>query len=243
MIEINLLPQEFRRVERTPLPRFIIIIVGVILIVGGGLFLVNKRLDVRRANIAVKDNKENLASYKKSVDEYNKLVAEIKEIEIRTEAISSIWQSRLFLAVKLDELADLIPRYVGLSELKFDEAAGKARARQAASGGTLSMSCILASDNEKRLASFRRILTGEIPPEDRDVSKDTGRTFFSDFVGEIEDSGWKKTETKEYLEKEYLEFDLDLTLKARGAEAQPKTAAPKLAASAIAAPKEGSAQK
>jgi Tfp pilus assembly protein PilN len=218
MIEVNLLPEEYRRAERTPLPRFIVILVGVALVASLGLFLTKKYLDVKEARNDKAAKEKALQGYQDDIAQYNELVAKINEIKVRTTAIEAIWQSRLYWAVKLDQLADLVPNYVGLTGLKLEEPRGIVRGRGEAGGGNLFMSCISASENERRLANFRRVLKGEIQPFSPDVPKDMGETFFLDFTGEIEDYGYKVTEAEDYEEKEYIEFNLELTLKARGHE-------------------------
>ena len=220
MIEVNLLPQEYRRPERTPLPRFIVILIGVALVASLGSFLTKKLIDVRNEKNTQQELEQRLGLLKKQfVDRYDQLVAQKQEIEIRISAIETIWQSRLYWAVKLDQLADLVPIYVGLKDLKLEEPRSYARAAGGASGGTLFMSCISASENERRLANFRRILKGEIPPLNRNVPEDSGRIFYEDFQGEIEDFGYKITETDDYEEKEYIEFNLRMALKPRGQQA------------------------
>jgi len=219
MIEVNLLPQEYRRPERTPLPRFIVILVGVALVAGLGAFLMKKFMDVRYEKNRQQELNQRLDLLKQFVDKYNKLISQKREIEVRMSAIETIWQSRLYWAVKLDQLADLVPGYVGLRNLRLEEPRSLARTAAGLAGGTLSMSCISASENERRLANFRRILKGEIPPLNKVVPEDMGKIFYKDFEGEIEDFGYKITETDDYEEKEYIEFRLRMGLKPRGQQA------------------------
>jgi len=219
MIEVNLLPEEYRRTEITPLPRLITIVVGVIVVVGGFFLLMQKYLNIRSAKALRDDNRGRVERAEKVIEEYNRLRSEINEIETRLSAIKDIWQSRLLWAIKLDQLADVVPNYVGLTSLSLDEPRGRTRAGRGAIGGTLKMKCISASDNEKRLANFLRTLKGEIRSENRDVPEEVSKEFFADFV-EVISSGWSKRESDEYVEREFLEFDLELPVKAKetGAE-------------------------
>ena len=219
MIEVNLLPQEYRRREMTPLPRLITIVVGVIIVVGGFFFLMQKYLDIRNAKDLRGERQEEVKRAEKIIEEFNRLSAEINEIKVRITAIEDIWQSRLEWAVKLDQLTDVVPSYVGLTDLSLVEARGRPRPGAFATAGTLKMKCISASDNEKRLANFLRTLKGEIRSENSDVPEEVSKKFSEDFV-EVIDSGWNKQESDDYVEKEYLEFNLELPVKVSGSRAK-----------------------
>lgn len=214
MIEVNLLPPEYRRIERTPLPRFLVFMVGAAAIVASLFYLFYVGyLRINREKGRSEALREQIALQKPRLDIYDRLNAEIAAFEARKSALEEIWQSRILWSAKFDQLCDLVPSYVGLTCLEFTPARAR-RARVTIGGetaGTLVLDCISATANEKRLANFMRVLKGEAPPEPP-AEKSVGKKFFEDF-SVLVDSGWKKSEFKDYVEKEALEFRLELLLK------------------------------
>jgi len=223
MIEVNLLPPEYRRIERTPLPRFLVFLVGAAAIVASLFYLFYlSYFRVSAEKQRSEDLKRQIALQKPSLAIYDKLNAEIASFEARKAALEQIWQSRILWSRKFDQLCDLVPKYIGLTRLEFTPT--RARRTRAAlaeeTAGTLVLDCISATDDEKRLANFMRVLKGEAPPEPP-ADRSVGKKFFADFSALV-DSGWKKSEFKDYAEKEALEFRIELLLK----PLRPKAAQP-----------------
>ena len=213
MIEVNLLPAELRRVERTPLPRLLTILVGTILAMTTAAFavVVNMRKvpDLRQTDSALVVEINGL---KRQEKEYQQLVGCIEEFKDRKSAIAEIWRKRVEWAEKLSQLCDLTPRNVGLKEIKLQETRGvRATTGKETPGGTLVLDSISAGAEHSRLAWFRRILRGEIAPEGvKDLTQ--GKDFFSSFM-KMEPTATKLVELSDYEEKQALEFQLKLTLK------------------------------
>ncbi len=225
MIEVNLLPPEYRRVERTPLPRFLVFIVGVAAIVASLFYLISVGyFRINREKGRSEDLKKQVELQKGQLLDYDRLKTEIASFEARKSALEQMWHSRILWSVKFDQLSDLVPSYVGLTRLEFTPAAGR-RARATIgeeTAGTLVLDCISATADEKRLANFMRVLKGEASPE-APAERSVGKEFFKDFSALV-DSGWDKEELSDYVEKEALKFRLELLLKPLGPKApQPVT--------------------
>jgi len=217
MITINLLPAELRPVERTPLPRFLVIVAGVAAGAVGMFLLVFLHFSwLPRERMSVENLEQVLVSKRTEAAEFQTLSLELSEITQRERALEEIYRSRTVWWQKLDCLCDLVPSYVGLTALNFKEPAG-APGAQAESAGTLKLECIVAKAEEKRVAAFRRILKGEVPPEwGREPERSVGEEFIADIVdGEIVDYVWKVVELPDYPDQFAIQFILELKLKPR----------------------------
>jgi len=206
MITVNLLPPDLRPVEHTPLPRLLVIYTGVALAAIGLTLLAFMHFNwIPDVQTKISNKTQEVESLKQQAAEYETLNLALQNITQREKACEAIWRTRTLWWQKLDSLCDLTPDYVGLTTLAFKEPTGAPT--QVPDEGTLRMDCIAAKDEEKRVASFRRILKGELPP-DRD------KQFISDFVGgEISDYGWKVVEPPDYPGKLAINFTLEMKLK------------------------------
>jgi hypothetical protein len=109
MIKVNLLPLEYRKVERTPVLRFVTILCGVVLsasAIGAFLYvhfgtLVEVVSESEKLEEAL-TTKQVLANRSKSLD------TEFKEYRKRRDTIEGIGESRKLWSKKIDELCDLI---------------------------------------------------------------------------------------------------------------------------------------
>jgi Tfp pilus assembly protein PilN len=230
MITINLLPADLRPIERTPLPRFLVIIVGLTLGLVGVVFLTFMQLIfIPRAHDAVVSKDAVLANLRQQAVKYQKVTAELKDITQRESSLQAIYKTRTIWWEKLDLLCDLIPSsYIGLTALSFIEpASGAGPAAAAANAGTLKLECIAAKAEEKRVASFRRILKGEIPPEwGNEAATTLGKEFIADFVNEeILDYGWKVVQMRDYGNQSAIQFNLEMKLKPKVAPPAARPAA------------------
>ena len=224
MITINLLPPDLRPVERTPLPRLLVVLVGVALGAIGLVFLLFMHASwlpgVRRELEAKTDE---VTSLQQQAAEFERLTVELRNITQREQALQQIYRSRTIWWKKLDQLCDLVPSYVGLTGLKFTEARAATRGAAQADAGTLRMECLAAKAEEKRVAAFRRILKGELLQEGgQEADEKLGREFIADFLdGEVLDFGWRVDELTDYPGQPVLKFPLEMKLKPKVAPPQP----------------------
>ena len=213
MIRINLLPDEFRRSESTPLPRMITIIAGVglifsLVLVNGWIFTRN----VPEAETRRDETKDMLTLRKQTVEAsgYEQLLASIKNLGLRKKAISDIYRSRVPWAAKIDQLVDLTPEYIGFVQLKLTEPARLrgSRNRNEMHGGILTMDCVSRETDLAQYSSFVAMLQGSAVEKPiggtqttvvsttltravKPADSFTGSTaFFKDF-SQLKDRGWQ----------------------------------------------------
>jgi Tfp pilus assembly protein PilN len=109
MIKVNLLPPEYRKVERTPVLRFVTILCGVVLsasAIGAFLYVHFGML------VNVISEREKLAEtrdvLKRDVKLAHDLDQDAKEYRTRRDTIEEIGQNRLLWSRKIDELCDIV---------------------------------------------------------------------------------------------------------------------------------------
>ncbi len=187
MIEINLLPPEMRKVDRTSMKRLLCMITAVVLVSAsaiGVITSVKRYHDESAKNVEL--NQE-VARLEPLATEYDVLSAELVEIGTRIRTIDEIRSTRLRWGVKLDQLYAILPDYVWFDKVELK--AGRATGPAAAAGivSKLLLECFAAGADEKRYAEFRRVLTGELVAD----GPYSGDEFFSDF-DKLNSTGWSR---------------------------------------------------
>ncbi len=148
MIEINLLPPQYRTVERTPLPVFLgfvagVAVVGVMLISLIALRAKADRLTELKTQLtATKDAKA------KEVEEIRKIERELADSQGRIDTVLSIAESKVYWAMKLDQLVRILPRYVWLDRIDFD-------------GGKVLLTCKARGTSLQRYTELRQKLRND----------------------------------------------------------------------------------
>ncbi len=109
MIKVNLLPPEYRKVDGTPIARFVTLAVGVFLTATAisvwGYVHMGMLAEVRDQRTQLE---EELVGVKQLADRSQALLREFKEYQRRRETIEKIGASRILWSKKLDELADIV---------------------------------------------------------------------------------------------------------------------------------------
>ena len=109
MISINLLPDEYRKTEATPIARFLAIVIGAVIVTSGlvtyGFVHYSKLKGVRDVRIEAEAEYKNK---KAQADVSRALQAEISGYEARRKAIQQIASNRLMHSRKLDEFLDIV---------------------------------------------------------------------------------------------------------------------------------------
>ena len=174
MIEINLLPPEMRKVDRTSLKRLVTMVTAVVLLSGSAIGVTLFLKSYYSEKSANADLTVQAARLEPLAKEYDVLSGELKAIETRIATIDEIRTTRLRWGKKLDQLYAILPDYVWFDKLELKNT----KTQTAAGAGVSSkliMECYLAGSDEKRYAEFRRVLTGEmvatalttVPPSSR----------------------------------------------------------------------------
>jgi cell division protein FtsB len=237
MIQINLLPPEYRPRTGTPVARFVAIVTGVVLVASAtGAYAYTHFIELAKVR-ELKDAKEAEVKGKEAQrDRSLSIQAEIDTYEQRREAIQTINRSRTLWSRKLDQFFDIVTNqssaenyYVWLENLEVPPqmapVQGKTPRRRTGQGhgGIFRFSGMMAMDTESEApalsSSFYKALTG-----DPDVTAER-TTFFQDFLT-INNPNIQITRTTRGRGDEELEppvvggFKYELLLQAQ--EAKPK---------------------
>jgi len=90
MLRINLLPEDRRTSDRTPLPRFLVLLVGVAVITGELAVGFYGYMKLRNLNAIKKQKQEKRDSLKKHVKTFEKLQKDIKVLQRRKKILDEI---------------------------------------------------------------------------------------------------------------------------------------------------------
>ena len=221
MIEVNLLPIELRRVERTPLPRFLVIIFGtaaVLTLAALGMIVSLRTVPDLRSR--ENDLVTTIPARQVQAAAYDRILEEIAATQDRKKAISEVWRKRIMWSEKLVQIAEMTPAFVGLTDLALDEPRETGRGGEE-NGGTLTLQSICAGTDHSRIANVRRIFQGQYQVTgNRDPW--VGKRFYGSFM-DLLPTGTQMVEVKDCVETEALKFSLEMPLKpaaARLAEAE-----------------------
>lgn len=206
MIRINLLPVEKRKAERTPLPRFglIVVDVGVLtLVVFGCAYLLLQINNVRRD---INNLKTEVASLEPDVQRHQQLTSQIKTLEATLGEISRTAGRPVEWWRAMDALWEVIhfnPR-IWVDEITVLDA--KTAETQAKSYNPefiglppygLYLKCHCAGRDVKELTKFRMDLK-----RSQDLAK-----FFQEINW---DAQWSVEDEKEFVEQYSMQFDVRL---------------------------------
>jgi hypothetical protein len=217
MIEINLLPPEMRKVDRTSLKRLVCMVTAIVLLSASVIGLVTFTQRYRNATRENARLTTEVARLEPVAREYDVLSDELKGIETRIQTIDEIRSTRLRWGQKLDQLYAILPEFVWFDKLELKNArAAGANAKPP----KLVLECYVAGADEKRYAEFRRVLTGEFTS----AGPYSGADFFRDF-SDLGYSGWSREDFPATEEGVALKFNLELDLKPLGAPAPAQKAA------------------
>ena len=143
MIEINLLPPQYRTVERTPLPVFLGMIGGLVVVAALGLYLIKlniptRRLEEQRIQLTgIRDAKA------KEVEDIRKIERELQESQGRIDTVLGIAESKVYWAQKLDNLVRILPSYAWIESLNYD-------------GGRLTLTCKARGTGYQKYTELRQ---------------------------------------------------------------------------------------
>jgi hypothetical protein len=220
MIQVNLLPPEYRKTESTPLPRLLAIIGGVTLCASAiGMFLY-VHFGILDQYVAKRVQKEDIYYKQKELaDRSLMLQREFNEYKKRRTMIESILSKRILISRKLDEFWDIVhnngdhkKHFVWLTQISTQIGGSAKKGRGVASGGTINFKGFSASEDFSKLANFR---------DDIQNSNVEGG-FFEDFI-KIDQPAWQVTRWSDGLEPSAAgTFSHSMTLKPLGWRLNPK---------------------
>jgi Tfp pilus assembly protein PilN len=211
MIEVNLLPLELRRVEHTPLPRFLVIIIGTAVVLT--MAAVGSIISLRTVpDLRARDNSltSDIGRSQVAAAAYDKILDQIAETQDRKTAIAEVWRTRIMWSEKLSQIAEMTPAFVGLTELTLEESRQTGRGGEE-NGGTLTLQSICAGTDHSRIANVRRIFQGQYRVAENSDPW-VGKRFYGSFQ-DLLPTGTQMVEVKDCVETEALKFSLEMPLK------------------------------
>ncbi len=221
MIAINLIPAELRKVDATPLPRRLTIFGGVAL---NGLALVVALTYFLVQIPTLQSQKESVQSqiYQAATindveKRYNALISQKKDFEQRRDTIEQIEKARMIWAKKLDQLWDLVPPDMWLSDLRLEEPprhkSKRGQPEENPRGHILVIEGYTAGPDVAKVSAFIRAL------EEKGAE---GKDFFEDFERiELVRLDLEEEEFQDYEETVAAKFTLKLYMVPRQIELQP----------------------
>jgi hypothetical protein len=221
MIRINLLPEEMRKREKTPLSRIVVTLVGTFVIVTGASVYAYAHFGLlHEARSRLDRSRSELASLEPEAKYADDLLREKKDFDKRSEIIQQIGNGRILWSKKLDQLFDITHNggdadrhFVWLKSLSMKPSAAK----DVASGGSVVMSGFSATSKLQKLSDFHA---------------DVKSSAFFEAFSEIDNPSGKVNEFKDNLTPSSAwEFSFNLKLKptAPDKSTKSKTAAPNAA--------------
>jgi len=201
---VNLLPPDYRKKDRTPLGRFIVIIIGVIAVTSSLGFFLYVRWGLLNEAESEKEQIQSVLKGLQAKAKYSdQLKLEKQEYNRRSETIQTIGNSRILWTKKMDQVSDIIfakgdeeKRMVWLSDLSVQLSRSKGKTK---SPGDLSIKGFSAPNNWEKLSDFHA-----------DISNSN---FFDDFI-EISKPAGKTKEFKDpYEPNEAIEFQFKMKIK------------------------------
>jgi Tfp pilus assembly protein PilN len=111
MIEINLLPQEYRVQERTPLGLFLTIVVGICTVGAIGVYEINLKKELAQKELDNAKLKQDKVDWDKKKADVQALEKEIETAKKRQETIIEISQSKIIWSQKLIQFGKIMQEY------------------------------------------------------------------------------------------------------------------------------------
>jgi Tfp pilus assembly protein PilN len=202
MIRINLLPEERRRKEKTPLPRFLAMNAAIIVCLLLGIWNVYMYVGIKQQTERLRADKVNLTDLQKQTLDYNKMLTEEKKLSEWNKAAEQIKNTREFRWwEKIDELWDVIygARDVWITSLQAIEAAPPSHRSKTPVSASISMGCFATGMSSDRMTSFRMKLKAH---------QGLKETFN---LGINEPAQFSVVAQPQYKEEFAVKFDIDLS--------------------------------
>jgi|GEM_PF-2109580 Tfp pilus assembly protein PilN len=172
MIRINLLPAEYRKIEKTPIGMFVAFLVTVVIACLSVIVFAYIYIDVKSSQDTLKRAQKEKDELLKEVAQIEDLRSKLQEYSRRQYVIMAIRSGRIYWSRKLDLLAELTPKNIWFTSLSMEQkppmSAQDAMAPNA-DGGYLTFSGHLRGTRYDDLADYRTTIQ-------------RNRIFYSDFA-------------------------------------------------------------
>jgi Tfp pilus assembly protein PilN len=171
MIRVNLLPEEYRKVESTSLSLFLLFLLGVIFVALAFVFWLYLSVEGNSIKTRLQSREAYLEKVKEDAKFAAKLKADLDQYDKRLNTIMAIRAGRIYWSKKLNLLVNDTSHkiwFVSVRMHQTDPITRRDQASRAADGGYLELKCFQKSDDYEILAAYRDKL-----------QKD--RVFYADF--------------------------------------------------------------
>jgi hypothetical protein len=165
MLQINLIPLERRRKDRTPLPRFLIIIGSIIMVLGLLFWDLTTWVNTNNEKGKLAVLKQEVEKKKSSLVDLSKLQDEKKQLEGWKQAADAVKALRVFKWWEVvDDLWYIFGEFpdIWISSFKGQDTAQNP-ASKASIEATLSFDCKGLGEDPKLMTNFREKLTLDAP--------------------------------------------------------------------------------
>lgn len=159
MIRVNLLPPEYRTVERTPVARLVALLLGVLCVGGSAGYWIYFQMGPRqfwekqRGDLQIEAD-----NLKIRADRSRALQAEYNEYRKRRDEIEAIGKSRILWSKKLDQLADIVDNGGSDADHQAWFKSLAVTAPRGTDGGTISLNGMNGGAGLDRLSNFNKAL-------------------------------------------------------------------------------------
>lgn len=175
MIRVNLLPEEYRKIESTSLSLFLLFLVGVVVV--SLSFVAWLALSLKGRSIAtdLAERESLLENLKVKAAVRHRLIAELEQYGKRLATIMAIRAGRIYWSKKLDHVVKDTPRHIWFVRVHMRQnepvrVTRKERLSEGKDGGFLELQCFQKTDDYKKLAAYREKLMQD-------------RVLYADFKG------------------------------------------------------------
>ena len=207
MIKINLLPAEKRKAERTPLPRFFLIVINAAALVlfGAGIAFYSL-IKIPSINARVKDAQRTRQDLQSAVDEHDRLEKDLKALQAKVGQIDQLTRRNIEWWSAINALWDVIVENekVWIDDIKMLEGkqtVGEFKKADSTFKDTppygVTLKCHVAGDDVETMTRFRTSL------KEHALLKKLLPTLNINV-------DWKKSEEKEFTEAYSLGFTVTL---------------------------------
>jgi Tfp pilus assembly protein PilN len=123
MIEVNLLPEDRRPVERTPLPRFLAILVGVVGFCIEGVFLIWIVADFPQQEASLIEANRSIDVANKNLEQMRDYESSINEYKARITQVNRLYRDRRTWAPLLHRMSsdDVVPENIWYREINLKQ--------------------------------------------------------------------------------------------------------------------------
>ncbi|RKY15975.1 MAG: hypothetical protein DRP63_06210 [Planctomycetota bacterium] len=206
MIRINLLPPEYRKVERTPIGFFVAFLIAVVLAFLGILYTLFMHIQLKNSEEKVQQKREMVENLKKQVQDLDELRKQVREFSRRQRIIMTIRAMRIYWSRKLSLLGNMTPPNIWLTKADMkqeDPVEKKEELARKRNGGTLEVTGFCRGTEYKPVADYRELLK-------------RNRLFFYDFF-RVSPPGFDrvKLQNVDPVDRDAIKFTMTLELKPR----------------------------